>query len=101
MAGQTAALRLSTHTATAKLTEGEDGGGLIAVGHTDQGSLGGVGHKPHRHKDATADGDSDRESLLPGPPDDRDQGGQERDEGQQREPTATSLATRVPRWVTL
>jgi hypothetical protein len=45
-----------------------------------------VGDKAHGDKDATADGGGDGEGFLPGPPDDRDQGGQERDEGQQRQP---------------
>jgi hypothetical protein len=36
-------------------------------------------------KTPPADGDGDGQGLLPGPPDDRDQGGQEPDEGQQRQ----------------
>jgi hypothetical protein len=60
----------------------KDGRGLVAVGHVDQGGFGGIGHKGHGNEDATADGDGDGEGFLPGPPDHRDKGGQERDEGQ-------------------
>jgi hypothetical protein len=68
-----------------KLIEGEHGCGLVAVGHADQGGFGRVGDKGHGDEDATADGDGDGEGFLSGPPDDRDQGGQERDDGQQRQ----------------
>jgi hypothetical protein len=82
--------------AALQLVKSKHGRGLVGIGHPDQGRLGGVGHKAHGHKHPTTDPDCDGQGLLPGAPDDRDQGGQERDEGQQRQRDGNLAGARAP-----